>query len=256
MPSAIGNVASSRASRLADQRLEPVDVAGAEVELGQLGVAVATAGRDLVEDVLHAGGELVGDLPREVLLQQPDHRERQPGGHQRGALLVDVAAVEDRADDRGVRRRAADLPLLQLTDQRGFGVARRRLGLVAGGPDRRGGHGVALGDRGQPGLPVVGVALVVAALDVGLEEAVEGDHPAGGENTASSPVLAVPPSRTVTERPSASFIWEATVRIQIVEPELVPLRPVCAGVRKFSPAGRIASCASWAFLTLEVYVRG
>jgi hypothetical protein len=27
-------------------------------------------------------------------------------------------------------------------------------------------------------------------------------------------------------------------------------------VRKLSPAGRIASCASWAFLTFEAYVRG
>jgi hypothetical protein len=35
------------------------------------------------------------------------------------------------------------------------------------------------------------------------------------EKTTSSPVLAPPPRRTVTERPSASFIWEATVRIQI-----------------------------------------
>ena len=35
------------------------------------------------------------------------------------------------------------------------------------------------------------------------------------ENTTSSPVAAAPPSRIVTERPWASFICEATVRIQI-----------------------------------------
>ena len=35
------------------------------------------------------------------------------------------------------------------------------------------------------------------------------------ENTTSSPEAAAPPSRTVTLRPSASFICEATVRIQI-----------------------------------------
>ena len=125
-------------------------------------------------------GELVGDLPREVLLQQPDHRERQPGRHQRGALLVDVAAVEDRADDRGVRRGAADLALLELLDQRRLGVARRRLGLVAVRAQRRGGDRVALAQVGQRHLVVVGALAAVGALDVGLEEAVEGDHPAGG----------------------------------------------------------------------------
>ena len=134
---------------------------------------------DLVEHVLHGGGELVGDLAREVLLQQPDHRERQPRRHQRGALLVDVAAVEDGADDRGVRRRAADLAVLELLDQGRLGVARRRLGLVALGGQRRGGHRGALGQVGQPGLDVVAaLGRVVDVLDVGLEEAVEGDRAA------------------------------------------------------------------------------
>ena len=35
------------------------------------------------------------------------------------------------------------------------------------------------------------------------------------ENTTSSPVLAAPPRRIVTVLPTASFICEATVRIQI-----------------------------------------
>ena len=33
--------------------------------------------------------------------------------------------------------------------------------------------------------------------------------------------------------------------------EVSPDRPVCAGVRNTSPAGRIASWASWAFFALE-----
>ena len=170
-------------AELGDQLLEALDLAAAEVELGQLGVAVAPAAGDLVEHVLHAGGELVGHQPREVLLQQPDHRERQPGRDERGPLLVDVAAVEDGADDRGVRRGPADLALLELLDQRRLGVARRWLGLVALGADRRRADRVALAHVGQPGLLVVGGGPVVAALDVGLEEPVEGDHAtAGGEH--------------------------------------------------------------------------
>ena len=85
----------------------------------------------------------------------------------------------------------------------------------------------------------------------------EGDHPAGGEHRVLAGARGAA-ERTVTERPSASFIWEATVRIQIrlVEPELVPVE---TGLRRGAGShlqDRIASCASWAFLTLEVYVRG
>ena len=54
--------------------------------------------------------------------------------------------------------------------------------------------------------------------------------------------------------PTASFICDAMVRIQISSYSRYsePLSPVCAGVWKISPAGRIASCASCAFFTLEV----
>lgn len=73
------------------------------------------------------------------------------------------------------------------------------------------------------------------------------------ENSTSRPSVARPPTFTVTDWPTASFIWEATVRIQISSYSLKssPDRPVSAGVRKRSPDGRTASCASWAFFTLE-----
>ncbi len=74
------------------------------------------------------------------------------------------------------------------------------------------------------------------------------------ENSASRPSAARPPVLTVTDCPTASFICEATVRIQIssYSRNWSPLRPVSAGVRNRSPDGRIASCASCAFLTLPV----
>ena len=63
----------------------------------------------------------------------------------------------------------------------GLGVAGRRLGGVAVGGDLLGGQRVALGDLRQPALAVVELGVgVVGALDVGLEEAVEGDDLAGG----------------------------------------------------------------------------
>ena len=59
--------------------------------------------------------------------------------------------------------------------------------------------------------------------------------------------------RTVIVWPSASFICEAMVRIQIssYSRNWSPVSLVWAGVWNVSPAGRIASCASWAFLTLR-----
>ena len=73
-------------------------------------------------------------------------------------------------------------------------------------------------------------------------------------NSASSPSEDIPVTRTLTDSPVASFICEATVRFQIssYSRNSSPARPVCTGVRNRSPAGRIASCASWAFFTLLV----
>ena len=74
-------------------------------------------------------------------------------------------------------------------------------------------------------------------------------------NSARSPAVEVPATRTETDSPVASFICEATVRCQISSyrrrsSEDSSVLATWAGVRKLSPAGRMASCASWAFLTL------
>ncbi len=70
-------------------------------------------------------------------------------------------------------------------------------------------------------------------------------------NSASSPLVDTAPSRTVTLWPTASAICDATVRIHTssYSRRWSPWSPVCSGVRKLSPAGRMASWASWAFLT-------
>ncbi len=74
------------------------------------------------------------------------------------------------------------------------------------------------------------------------------------ENSASVPSAVVAPRRTDAVTPRASAIWLATVRCQTSSyrrsssPE--SSRASSPGVRKTSPEGRIASCASCAFLTL------
>ncbi len=70
----------------------------------------------------------------------------------------------------------------------------------------------------------------------------------------SASARAVPVTRTDTDSPVASFICEATVRFQTssYSRNSSPESPVLAGVRKLSPAGLIASCASCALFTLLV----
>ena len=128
-----GQLAGVDLAQLGDQPLQPLPVAvAAEVEVGQHRDPLGVAAGDLVQHLLHLGGERVVDQLGEVLLQQPGDREGQPGRHQRRALLEHVVAAGDGADDRGVRRGPADLQLLQLGHQRRLGVAGRRPGLVAG----------------------------------------------------------------------------------------------------------------------------
>lgn len=188
----------------------------AEVEPLQPRHGLGLTAGDAVEVVLHLGGEVVVDEPPEVLFQEVDHGEGQEGRDECGALLEHIAAVEDRADDRGVRRRAADLALFELLDQRRLGVAGRGLGGVPVDRDLLGGQRVALADLGQAALAVVQLGVrVVGALDVGLQEAVEGDRLAGGAELDVPAVGRRAAIFTVTLLPTASFIWEATVRFQI-----------------------------------------
>src|SRR5205823_4762542 len=118
----------------------------------------------------------------EVTLEQIHDREGEERRHERGALLEDVAAVEDRADDRGVGGRTADAALLERAHQRRLGVTRRRRRRVALGLERPRLDVVALLQRRQPALGLVAVLrrLLVATLLVGGEEAAEGDDRAGG----------------------------------------------------------------------------
>ena len=115
--------------------------------------------------------------------------------------------------------------------------------------------------RRQPPLAVLELGVgIVAALDVGPQEAGERDDLAGGLEVGvgarrPGPEPTGAASRTVALVPVASAIWLATVRCQIssYSRNSSPLSwpAIWPGVRKVSPAGRMASWASWAFLTLR-----
>ena len=149
-------------------------VAVAEVEASQPRDAFFVARGDPVEIVLEPRREVVVDQLLEVPLEKLRHRERDERRHERGALLVDVAAVEDRPHDRGVRRRAADAALLERLDEARLGVARRRARLVALRLERGRVQRLADRQRRQPALLVVLGRLVAPRL-VRLEKPRERD---------------------------------------------------------------------------------
>ena len=132
---------------------------GTEVETGQPGQRLLVPRGDGVEIVLHRGGEPVVDQVREVALEQADHGEGGERGDQGGALLPDVAAVEDGGDHAGIGGRPAHPQLLHGLDQRSLRVAGRRLGGVRPRVEVVHRHRVPLGHRraggphGRPAPP-------------------------------------------------------------------------------------------------------
>src|SRR5690606_40053096 len=82
--------------------------------------------RDAVEVVLHPGGEVVLHELGEVVLEQAHDREGDPVRNESGAARRHIAAIDDRRDDRGERRRATDAELLERLDEAGLGVANRK----------------------------------------------------------------------------------------------------------------------------------
>ena len=100
-------------------------------------------------------------------LEQPDHRDRDPCRYERVALLEYVIALLDRLEDRCVGARPPDPALLERLHERGFRVARRRLGRVAFHLERQAIQPLALPDRREQSLLVgqLGVG-IVAPFDV------------------------------------------------------------------------------------------
>ena len=265
MPSPIGIVRISLASispRSSTRCLQPGGRRRllAEVEaLEPLDAALVAVG-DAVEVLLHRGGELVVDEVAEVLLEQARHGEREPRRHERLALGEDVAAVLDRADRRGIRRGAADAALLHRLDERGLGVAGGRARLVAvglGAHDLERDAGAELGQAALLGGRVgAGGGLVVTALLVRGEEALEGDDRAAGAELDGLRALDGRVDGELDGGGRAAGVGhlrgDGALPDQLVERELLAAqlaRRPGPGVRKRSPAGRMASWASCAFLT-------
>ena len=140
-------------------------------------------------------------------------------GMKRRLSMLDVLAILQRRDDRGVGRRPADAVFLERLHQRGFGEARRRLGemLVAVHVEQR--DDVAVFHRRQDAIVLVRPACVVRAFlvhgdEAGLDQrgAVGAQHVAAG-GARFGCLLGSMSTATVSN--SAGAICEATARFQI-----------------------------------------
>ena len=192
-------------------------------------------------------------------LEQLGDGEREERRDERRPLLVDVAAVEDRPHDRRVGRGAPDAALLEGLDEARLRVARGRARLVPCGSSADAVSSWPTASAGQPAL-LASSARLVATRRVGEHEAGEGDHRAARTEGRIAPSSAGgaeldrdPLARGVLHRGR-----DRPLEDQVVERELVPaqLAATSAGVRKTSPAGRIASWASGVFATARSYRRG
>ena len=156
------------------------------VETLEVGKPLHLAGGDLIEGVLHPGGEARIHQVGEVVLQQGGHREGREAGGEGVVLEGGVAPVHDRADDAGVGGGTADAFLLQHLHQGGLAVAGRGLGLVTEGLHPPAGGAVAHRQgRQQHFLAFQRRIGIIAALHVGAEEAGEVDPLAAGAEGAT-----------------------------------------------------------------------
>ena len=124
------------------------------VELAHHRHPLFLAGGDAVQILFHVRCEPDVDDLREVLHQEIVDEDADLRGHQPASLdPLNIATVLDGRQDRRVGRRAPDAVLLQGTDQRGLGVARRRLGEVLLGEELQQIQTLVDGQRRQRLLP-------------------------------------------------------------------------------------------------------
>src|SRR5216684_601193 len=134
---------------------------------------------DAVELFFQIRGEIIFDVAREEVLQERDDDAALVLAMQALLLELDVAAVLQHLQDRGIGRGTADAELFHAFDQRSFGKARRRFGKMLGDGEVLALERLAFAHGGKAAAVLV-VAVVVAAFLIERKEAVEFYHLAGG----------------------------------------------------------------------------
>ena len=125
--------------------------------------------RHIVEPVFKLGGVVVVHIAFEEALEKGGDQAATFLGNEARLVELDVVAVLQRLERRGVGRRAADAEFLQPLDQACLGVARQRLGETLHRIDRTLARRIAGLEQRHPGRLVI-IGLVVPALLVKREE--------------------------------------------------------------------------------------
>ena len=141
---------------------------------------------DAVELLLEAGGEIVFHVAGEEAFEERGQHPPLVLGHQPLLLDAHVAAVLEYLQDRGVGRGPADAELLHALDQRGFRVARRRLGEMLAGVDLALGEALSGAHLGETAALLVGRDVVLALL-IERQKAVELHHRPGRAQIDDTP---------------------------------------------------------------------
>ena len=148
-------------------------------ELAQNLFPVEFAGGNLVELLFEARREIIFHIAVEEILQERCDQPSPSVGKELALVDDDIVAILQGLERRRVSRGPPDAELFHLLDERGFGIARRRLGEMLGGVDRAALGTLFRAHFRQTLVVVVFVALtpgIVAMVDIGGEEAVEADH--------------------------------------------------------------------------------
>ena len=165
---------------LADAQICGFRDGGGEIapEPGQNVLVVPLPGGDVVKLLLQIGGEVVFDVAAKIVRQERRHQPALVLGDQAVLVLAHIFPVLDGRDDGGIGRRPTDPQFLHPLDQRRFGIARRCLREMLFRRDLALVGGLAFHDLRQAGAVLA--LIVVAALVIDLEEAVEHHHLPGG----------------------------------------------------------------------------
>ena len=134
-----------------------------------------------VELFFQIGGEVVLDIALEEVLQKGGDQAALGLRDQLALLDRHIFAVAQRGERRGIGRGPADAEFFHLLDERGFRIARRRLGEVLRREDLLARQILVRVDFRKAAVVVTVVALLAVLLLVGIggNEAVEADDGAG-----------------------------------------------------------------------------
>ena len=147
-------------------------------EIAQHFFPVDLAVGDAVELLFQVGGEIIFDIAPEEAFEERGDDAALVFRDQAFLFQPHIAAVAQGGKNRHIGRRPSDAELFELLDDRGFRIARRRLGEMLGRFDFP--HADLVGPRHGRQAPGVLVFLVVEIFMIDLEEAVEFHHRAVG----------------------------------------------------------------------------